>query len=57
MHQLGQPVAPSILFPVFKSKGKPGSILWVGFYASHLPSSLGSRAQFMEVESGFSNQP
>ena len=24
LHQLGQPVAPSVLFPVFKSEGKPG---------------------------------
>ena len=24
LHQLGQPVAPSILFPVFKSEGEPG---------------------------------
>ena len=26
LHQLGQLVAPSILFPVFKSEGKPGSV-------------------------------
>ena len=26
LHQLGQPVAPSILFPVFKSEGKPGTV-------------------------------
>ena len=25
LHQLGQPVAPSVLFPVFKSEGKPGT--------------------------------
>ena len=25
LHQLGQPVAPSILFPVFKSEGEPGT--------------------------------
>ena len=25
LHQLGQPVAPSILFPVLKSEGEPGS--------------------------------
>ena len=24
LHQLEQPVAPSILFPVFKSEGEPG---------------------------------
>ena len=24
LHQLGQPVSPSILFPVFKSEGEPG---------------------------------
>ena len=24
LHQLGQPVAPFILFPVFKSEGEPG---------------------------------
>ena len=27
LHQLGQPVAPSILFPVFKSEGEPGTFL------------------------------
>ena len=26
LHQLGQPVGPSILFPVFKSEGKPGTL-------------------------------
>ena len=25
LHQLGQPVAPSVLFPVFKSEGEPGT--------------------------------
>ena len=25
LHQLGQPVASSILFPVFKSEGEPGT--------------------------------
>ena len=25
LHQLGQPVAPSILLPVFKSEGEPGT--------------------------------
>ena len=25
LHQLGQPVAPSILFPAFKSEGEPGT--------------------------------
>ena len=27
LHQLGQPVAPFILFPVFKSEGEPGTLL------------------------------
>ena len=27
LHQLGQPVAPSILFPVFKSEGEPGTYI------------------------------
>ena len=26
LHQLGQPVAPSILFPVFNPEGEPGSL-------------------------------
>ena len=26
LHQLGQPVAPSILFPVFKCEGEPGKV-------------------------------
>ena len=26
LHQLGQPVAPSILFPAFKSEGEPGIV-------------------------------
>ena len=26
LHQLGQPVAPFILFPVFKSEGEPGTL-------------------------------
>ena len=26
LHQLGQPVAPSVLFPVFKSEGEPGTL-------------------------------
>ena len=29
LHHLGQPVAPSILFPVFKSEGEPGTYLIV----------------------------
>ena len=31
LHQLGQPVAPSILFPVFNPEGEPGTsnpIIW-----------------------------
>ena len=27
LHQLGQPVAPSVLFPAFKSEGEPGRLL------------------------------
>ena len=27
LHQLGQPVAPSILLPVFKSECEPGTVL------------------------------
>ena len=27
LHQLGQPVALSVLFPVFKCEGEPGTIL------------------------------
>ena len=29
MHQLGQPVAPSVPFPVFKSEGEPGRLFAV----------------------------
>ena len=28
LHQLGQPVAPSIIFPVFNPEGEPGSSLY-----------------------------
>ena len=28
LHQLRQPVAPSILFPVFKSEGEPGTCIY-----------------------------
>ena len=31
VNQLGQPVAPSILFPVFKSEGEPGTHMNVLF--------------------------
>ena len=29
LHQLGQPVAPSVPFPVFKSEGEPGIFMYL----------------------------
>ena len=34
LHQLGQPVAPSIQFPVFKSEGEPGTVI-IGYSITH----------------------
>ena len=48
LHQLGQPVAPSIIFPVFKSEDEPGTLQLKNYniaFVFSLPEYQGLRDQ------------
>ena len=52
LHQLGQPVAPSILFPVFNPEGEPGTLSYVRSQEGEERRLMTGRNQNTERERG-----